>query len=404
MASPVTIASSVGASMSAATGRTGQGHLCYAANQGAWWLFYLSSTASLSALYSTNFASWSAPTGSPFSLAFAHNSEGRNYGFAYANVASNDVLHMNACQSGQSIMHSRFLLGTTWTNSNVEAAVGALQPWALAGNATGLSSAAIPYDIYSSSAGYHANNGSNADTGISWSAGFGSANTPYTGQLATTSESGTIVSIGGGNMMLLTDNSSTAHNFTQLYYETSSSGTWTTSNSNSILASTVTGTSCNNWGAVGLTTSDIHVVALSDNSSNYVHRRFNGSTWSTGDSIPTLAYGTLSGILLAADGTNVWAHAIDSSGNVQQSKWTSGSGWSAWSNVCAFVANARSYLSGYQVVSGSTIGLVWTEANGGNFDIVGTLITLGPVLSTANDGPPYPMYADGPTKQIVMGM
>ena len=49
MASPVLIAGSVGASMSAATGRPHQGHLCYAANDAKWWLLYLSGTSSFSA-------------------------------------------------------------------------------------------------------------------------------------------------------------------------------------------------------------------------------------------------------------------------------------------------------------------------------------------------------------------
>src|SRR5271170_7100885 len=90
-----TIASNVGASMAAATGRSTQGHLVYAANQGAWWLLYLTSTQGLAALYSTNLGvSWTAPSGSPFTLSNTHGSEGRNFGFGYANISSIDVLYM----------------------------------------------------------------------------------------------------------------------------------------------------------------------------------------------------------------------------------------------------------------------------------------------------------------------
>ena len=88
------IQASVGTSMSAATGRPNQRHLVYAQNQGAWWLLYLTSTQGLAALYSSNFSSWTAPTGSPMTLTAAHGSEGRDFGFAYANLASTDVLHM----------------------------------------------------------------------------------------------------------------------------------------------------------------------------------------------------------------------------------------------------------------------------------------------------------------------
>ncbi len=387
MASPVTIAASVGASMSAATGRPGQSHLVYAVNQGAWWLLYLTSTKSLSALYSSGFASWTAPTGSPFSLALGHDSEGRCFGFAYANIASIDIIHCSLTYAGSIPIasHARFTLGTTLTNTNAEASIGStLSDTSPSGSVVFLNSASKPYDLgpywnISGSGWGEAAIASNADSGTSWTAGFGSPFT-FNSHVTQYAESFAGFSLGSGTFLLISDNSATTHNFTQLWSSTFASS----SHEVAVLGSTVTSTSAQNWGAVARTTSDVHVVALSDNSASYVHRRFNGSSWANGDTVPTLTYGTLSGIMLATDGTLVYAHVIDSSGNVNRSIWTSGTGWSAWSVVCAIVTNARAYLSGCQTVVGGNVGLIWTEHNGSNYDILGALVSTS--ISGAGSG------------------
>src|SRR5262249_2272108 len=107
-------------SMSAATGRPLQGHLVYAANLGAWWLNYLSGTQSLSAVYSFDFATWTAPTGSPLALKFAHSSEGRNFGFGYASISGVDVQYMQSAYGANGLLYSRFILGSTWSNTHAE--------------------------------------------------------------------------------------------------------------------------------------------------------------------------------------------------------------------------------------------------------------------------------------------
>ena len=392
-----TIISSVGASMTAATGRSTQNHLVYAQNFGAWWVSYLSSTQAMSALYSTNLGvSWSAPTGSPFTLAAAHSSEGRDYGFGYANLASTDVLHMNAGTSTQS-WHSRFTLGTTWTNTNAEASlssVGAAR--APQGQCVALDSNGRPFDSFSTFASNAGNanvaKATNADAGTSWTAGFATA-VPYgTTQFIA---SRFLASTGSATMLLVTDNSSNGtsspQQFTQLWSATYNGTAWSPNNASTgttVLASSVTATDVNNWGAVARTTSDIHVVALSNNSSSFVHRRFNGTSWSAGDSVPTLTYGTQSGISLISDGTSVWAAAFDSSKNLQYSKWVSGTGWSAWTILESARTNTPKYLTGAYAASLNQIMWMWTENTGANNNIVGS------TLSTAATGGPFPFFFD----------
>ena len=90
-----------------------------------------------------------------------------------------------------------------------------------------------------------------------------------------------------------------------------------------VLASTVTESDAENWGAIARTTSDIHCVALSNNSNTFVHRRYNGTSWSNSSGAPTtLTYDTTSGISLVTDGTSIWA-AVISSKSIQYNKWTS---------------------------------------------------------------------------------
>lgn len=186
-------------------------------------------------------------------------------------------------------------------------------------------------------------------------------------------------STGSGNLVQLADDGtgSAAGKFVQLEYQPITSGSYGTAGK--VLASSVTEADCNAWGAIDRTTSDIHVVALSDNSSNYVHRRGNPATFSNGDSIGALAYGTNSGIRLISDGTSVWAGAFDTSKRLQVNKWTSGSGWGGWSVQEAARTNTPSYLTG--TYNGSNqILWAWTELNGSNYDIIGS------VMSTTGGG------------------
>lgn len=364
-----TIATNVGSSMAAATGRSAQGHLQYAVNQGAWWCFYLTSTQSLSAAYSTNAGtSWSAPTGSPFSLAVAHGSEGRYYGFAYRNISSTDVLHMQGRQ-----YHSRFTLGAVWTNSNAEAAPSGTTVNSLGGNCAldPSNNPIVAGALSSGSQSAAADKGSNADSGTSWTAGWpatwkGYYNTaPYCSSFAAFPLA--------SDTLLLCDNAATASTFTNLRSNLYS--TATTVNSSAVFGSAVTAADTNAWGAVGRTTSDIHVVALSNNSNTYVHARYNGSSWSAGDTIPTLTYGTTSGIALVSDGTSVWAFAIDSSGNVQYVQWVSGTGWGSWTQLEANNSNGRAYIVGAYSAANSQIMVIWTENTGANYNICGSILS-----------------------------
>lgn len=391
-----TIASSVGASMSAATGRSTQGHLQYAANQGAWWVLYLSGTQSLSALYSTSVtqssATWSAPSGSPFALANPHLSEGRDFGFGYANISSHDVLHLCAAYAtsgSNATYHSRFTLGTTWARTNAEAANFASASSGdvyVGGTATALDSAGKPFDA--TSYGLPTNTDSmaiaatNADSGTSWTSGWGTAATIFSASADVNSNA--LASLGSGSMLMVCDNGASTGHMTNLEFSK-----WTSSWSaaGSAIVSAVTSTTPEAWGLGQVSTSDTHLVVLSNNSNAYAHRRYSGSAWSTGNAIPSLTYGATSGVAVVSDGTNVYIFAIDSSKNIQYCKW-SGSSWGSWTVLESARANTPSYVTACYSSAAGGIMVAWTEHNGANYDIIGSFLSTStaPIFVGAASG------------------
>jgi len=408
-----TVASSISAVASsiAPTGRPTQGHVQYAVNQGAYWIFYLSGTQSLSALYSTNNGiTWNTPSGSPFTLASIHNGEGRNFGFCYADISSIDILHMYSSYYGPTTPStnnegeaSRFTLGATWTNTNTEVnffvnRTAPLTPEAPSGGTVALDSNNLPH--YNDPFSFGGNLGScraiNIDNGFSWS-GLGAFTNSSWGGGSQVCQSTATIPFASAKMMNIGDNENGYNpaSFTQLQDSIYNAG-WGAAGT--VLSTTITAVDDNAWGACARTPSEIHAIALSDNNSNYVHRIFNGTSWANGNTITSLSYSANSGISLVSDGISVWAAIIDSLNNIQVNQWVPSGGWKGW-NVQEIRTNAASYITG--VRNGSQIMWVWSEVNGSNFDIIGTTYSIVYQISTSgvptnlNEIYNTPLYSGG---------
>jgi len=385
MAFTIKASASATSGFTAPTGRPSQGHLVYAANQGAWWAFFLNSTQYLNALYATVPTSpWSTPSsGSPLMLTAAHNGEARNFGFAYANIAPYDVLHMvSSYGAATQTSSARFTLSAAnWNNTNAEdgLGVGSHSP---AGSAVALTSAPSPtWSSINTSGDRYAWTGAGTDAGSSWTIGSPVETDIYNGETQYVC-SGAMFSLGSGNILSLCDNSPTVGNISQVIGAVFASGSW---GSAAGIATAFTATDANNWGACARASSDIHVVALSDSASSFMHWRYNGSTWSGGSVVGTLDLIMQSGISLVTDGTSVWAAAIDQSNNIQYNKWTSGGGWGGWTVLEATRANTPSYITG--AYNGSNqIMWAWSEVNGSNFDIIGSTLATSTPPPTATGG------------------
>lgn len=387
-----TIATNVGTSMSAATGRPGQGHLLYSPSVGKWFLFYLTSTQTLSLAYATAINSTWTVSSTPFTLANPHTSEGRDFAFDLVTIGGVDYVHMCSTYAVSTTStksyHARFKLdngvnpNTGWSTTNSET-----QETTRSSSSSGIPSGAsviidsngkvVDCNSFISSGTSMTDQRflqyPNADTAASWTMGTPTQNVGYAPTTYVTSNA--FADLGSSNLLAVCDNAATSGTFTALQWTK-----WTTSWSTPTTAVAATSTSSNQWGMVARTTTEVHLVALTDATSAYTHKIFNGTSWANGGSIGTLAPATNSGVFLATDGTSVWLMVIDSTKRVAYNKYSGGT-WGGWTTLEAAGANARTYLTGGQVVSANAIGIVWTEANGSNFNIVGSQLGFPQTVS-----------------------
>lgn len=379
-----TIATNVGASMSAATGRPSQGHLVYGPSTARWYLFYLTGTQNLSLKYSSDFSTWTDASPASFALTTVHNSEGRNFGFDLVTIGGIDHVHMVASYSGSPLTsrHARFALSggsTTWTTDNGDIAYTSVNT--STSNPSGATCLVSSTGVVCDSSGYISVGSAfgdqrflrfpNADTASTWTVGTPTPTLAFNPSTVVTSNA--FADLGSGNILNVCDNAGATGFYSEFEWTK-----WTTSWSTAATAygGLVTNTNSNQWGLVARTTTEVHLVGLVT-STTFRHRIFNGTSWSAGASIPAVAsLVATSGIFLATDGTKVWAFVIDGSNNIQYVTYSGGAWSGSWTTLDAGGANGRSSLSGCQTVSNNAIGLIWTEANGANFNIAGTTLSL----------------------------
>lgn len=373
--SEVTIVS--GAPGTNATGMCTQTHLIYATNSARWWLFFFSGTQTLATMWSSDFVTWTA--GATLTLAHPHNSEGRNLGVAYANLSSNDVVHIGVSYQNSTTSHQHFHVRATISGSTIsysselQVSGTGIDNFSHAndGTTTVIGSGGQVTDGASffldtvSWDDFEAYVFANSDNGTSWT------------QSSTTAQA-RVASAGNGisshflamlsstSMLFLTDKNGNS-NSTDLQWS-KWTGTW--SATASVIGSAQTGFAANDWGAVARSTSDVHcLIRLSTNT--YKHMRYNGTAWSAGDSVATQNSLASGGIAMATNGTNVWAFVIDTDtpNTVRVSKWISGTGWSAWT---AFESSTqtRKNIGCCPQLENTLISVYWTEGTS-TFNIVG---------------------------------
>lgn len=366
------------------TGYGWQSHLLFDGTR--WWCFYLDSTQATKLLsaYSSDLSSWSA--GATLTCPSSANFHaGPSVAFATKTISGTIVVHA-AFESDLSTLSSYRVRGTisgttlTWgTPTLLAQGGGSVQsPF---GNGIAFSTDDKVYIGWNAAGGGDAGvtRSTDADTGsaapTTWSSGGVMTSSNYCNAQIP-------LSLASGNMLMLAEKY-TAAEATSLKNVMWSKWTGSWSAKADIFSDLGAGVAPNNFGACLLSTSDIHCV-LRTGANTYSHSRFNGTSWSAGSAITNQNSVAGSNLYMVSDGTNVWLFIIDSdsANTIRYSKWD-GSSWGAWT---AFETStqARNYISGWAgpIASGGTIGVLWTQTNGSNYDVVveGLLTASGPSI------------------------
>jgi hypothetical protein len=383
------------------TGTPHQSHLLYATGDAAWWLLWVDATSptSLHAARSTDLITWTGQA----SLVLPHSPKGgttSEYGYnlavAYKSIASTDVVHAtvgwrtSATAYGMDHVRGTISGGVlTWgapaaiisatVSSGVDEAYGPGLNVDSGGRPNLLSVMGAPAGV-DHTGDFNGHRATNADAGSSWTPGWDASVDISSGAAET--DVVAALDLGGGVTLGLIDAGDVAGKLTKnvKWAKSSSTGVWSAVTQTALAASTTANFDSRDWGAVARTTTDVHLVVRNPDVANaYLHRRFNGTAWSAGVSIPSQASKAGAGVFLASDGTDVWLLVVDSdaANTVRSVKWSSGAGtWGTWT-VFEASTQTRTALSGCRTAAASRIGVIWTEdAGAGAFRVVTKPLSL----------------------------
>lgn len=361
-----TIIANVG-TISDISGAAWQSHIVHDGTY--WWVFYFdsSATTSLKSAYSSDLTTWNAG--------------------ATLTVAATITQALNLCAtiktiSGHTVVHVAYTSNTgSYVLYRVRGTIsGATLTWG--------SPSAIGFPI-SQSLPLHENIVLSSDNKLfcmTPSSGSGNAGchrttdaddgttgptTNVDEQVSSTTwycNSGTAIPLASGNMLDVWEKADTTETASMTNVSWSKfTGSWS---AKADIFTNFGASDPNNYGIVKVSDTDIHAVARSG-SNTYEHKRFDGSSWSSGHSISTQNSLANGGIFMASDGTNVWLFVIDTDGanTIRYCEWT-GSSWGSWTAL-ETTTKTRTFISGYPVAVGGVVAALWTEDHGdGTYDLV----------------------------------
>lgn len=392
--------------ISSGTGFGFQRHLVWAANDAAWYFFYIASTDTTHLLTyrSPDGTTWTAKNSYLVSNSQTVGTDARNFGVYYANISTNDVFHVAFEVNNTTAHHNRGVASAgniTWgTDAAADSNACALP----AGPNTVISANGTIYDAENPSGSFFGIKGTNTDSGSAWTSGFG-ASFDVDGNMPGTPYGFCMVPCNGTTKILA-------------LYNNGNSGTFATSMTN-VLAKTIDGTTVtpssasngisvftaftardpNSFGVARVDDTHVHVVC--QNSSNtFVHKIINGNgagnpTISAGATIPNQTSLAGGGCPLVTDGNgNLYLFIIDTDApnTVRYIKYN-GSTWGTWTALES-TTQTRTFVTASPTLDASgNIGVCWTQKNGSNFDVAFTTLAT----STATGTPTRSIYVQEST-------
>jgi hypothetical protein len=381
------------------TGTPHQSHLFYATGDAAWWLVWIDATSptSLRTARSTDLITWTGQA----SLVLSHSPKagttveyGNNIGVAYKSISSTDVVHITigwrTSATAYGLDHVR---ATIAAGSITFGSVGTLESSSTSNPVDQAYCPALNIDSNnrpevvsvmggaSSTGDFNAHRATNTDAGSSWTAGW-DANVDVSAGASDT-DVASVLDLGGGVSLGLIDAGDVGGKLTKniKWAKTSATGVWSAVTQTALAAATTANFDSRDWGAVARTTTDVFLVVRNpDSATNYLCRRFNGTSWSNGPAIPAQACKAGAGVFLTTDGTDVWLFVIDSdaANTIRYVKYSNGAGtWGTWT---AFETSTqtRTALSGYRLKGADgNLGVAWTEdAGSGTFRVVSKPLSI----------------------------
>ena len=370
-------------------GTTGSGlgsarHVVWAPGGRLWWAFGFTGTTALSSWSSSdNSPPWTA--GATHTLGHAHASEGRNLQVVCELSSSNlDIVHVVyevSTPSGHEVYTLRgTIAGGTLTWHTSETTVGNVAgPGGI--TAPAYSSGALAFD---SGHKVFIANGALQDQDlhiVSSGADAGTAEqmTPVTYSGVVTPDAGmsnevksaVLVDLGATKLLLVSDNGTGDATCTALSAFTWDGSAWAGSAGNTTASGSISAIDKNDWGMVAISPSDVHLV-IRLSGGGFSHRRYNGTSWSAGNTVPSQASLAGGGIALGTDRMSIWLSVIDTDGanTVRTIRWTSAAyndvqdTWDGAWTASETSSATRTFIGcGRDVSSAATLLIYWTEGS-----------------------------------------
>ncbi|MGZ6375362.1 MAG: hypothetical protein ACXWPI_11665, partial [Ktedonobacterales bacterium] len=375
-----------------ATGMGQQAHVVYAVNSARWWLFHMASTTSIASYYSADGVTWTA--GATLTLSNASTGDGRDMSVAYKNIASTDVIHLTYNNGGSSWQqyHVRGTISGTALTWGSVAAVGT------GATTNGQTSPTCIVTVLDSNnkvmqatmkfADFYSELSTNADAGTAWTFGFGSELQALGNNILNQVHGRVLLPYAaGGKVLAIAGNDATASPPQDNgYWSNVWSGAAWGGTETSVGFSDANSEGPNEWAACRLSDTDFHMVKISGTTNTtFEHRRFNGTSWSAGNSIPSLTTKADSGLAMVTDGTSVWLFAIagDAANSVKYIKWTSGA-WGSWTSL-ETSSQTRNDISVCPTINNNAIQVIWTETvtAGSQYSVVGIQLSTSSTTTSS---------------------
>lgn len=352
------------------------------------WISYKAlSATTIYARISADAVTWSDPTTPTKTITNTNNAQGKQLGVAYANLGSTDVFHFTMYSSGTTSFqdHNRATIsGTTMTwGTSVQTNTQTNVVGTGFGQACAVASDGRPFDSQTAAGGnsgdYSVARATNADTGSSWTTGFAAATLLFSS--INSAESQCLMPLSsGGKMLSLGDNGFVSGTPNQILFSLYGGSSWSPATATAVFATTAS-ININDWGACLVNDTDVHAARRNDSTSTFTHRRWGGSNWAAGQSIPNTTCKGSAGIPMVSDGTDVWLFCIDSAaGNaIKYIKWTAG-GSPAWDGAWTTFESSsqvRTFLTAVYNSVNNEICVSWTQTNSTNFDVMAEILSLG---------------------------